>query len=316
MQIATKYPDVFFTPEYSELFKDTAFGGEPCHFNVAGIDYRFYKRPIEGTPYFDIVSPYGYSGPVIMDATVAFLGLVEYTQKLIQYFEEHNIITEFARLHPFINRDIDLFSHSPNTPYHYEHEIFYIDLTKSEDEIWKGFDKGCRSAIKKSIHNGMESRQNQKLDGLARLYDRTMREHGTKQEYFFKSAFWHEFYGIASSFQIIDTEDDIKAAACFLKYGDYCHYFLSASNGDNSGATNLLIWEAVKWAKAQGCKIFNLGGGLKAGDSLESFKRSFSHDSKPFCTYRKIHNQAVYDELSKGIVTDYFPAYRAERTKQ
>ena len=59
-----EYPDVGFSSEYQELFKNTAFGGEPYQITSAGIDYRFYKRRINGTPYFDIVSPYGYSGPV------------------------------------------------------------------------------------------------------------------------------------------------------------------------------------------------------------------------------------------------------------
>ncbi len=297
MQTQTKMPDIYFTPEYQELFKDTAFGGEPCHFSAAGVDYRFYRRPIAGTPYLDIVSPYGYSGPVINNNKGYWH---TFAAAFMNYCEGYGVIAEFARLNPYIVQTL------PYGEHHYEHDIFYIDLTKSENEIWKGFDKGCRSAIKDE--NVVFAHGVPQL--VRRFYEFRMSQ--LKADgYEFDELFFNKL----SSMDCVACFYNENAGIIILRYGDYAHYFLSGSI--KPGQTNSLVWNAIKWAKAQGCKIFNLGGGLKEGDSLESFKRSFSHDSKPFYTYRRTHNLEVYNQIcaSKGIDqtrTDYYPAYRSE----
>ena len=186
-----QYPDIFFTEAYQELFKDTAFGGEPCQY--AG--YLFYKRRIEGTPYFDIVSPYGYSGHTQESA------------KRLDSFHvwclQENIITEFARLHPFIENHKYLESDFLK----YEHEIFYIDLTQSEDEIWKGFDKGCKSAIKKE--------KMQAAFDFRYLYEKRMRELKADLSYLFTERFWYLLPKLG-------YELGMYGASCILlKYGDY-----------------------------------------------------------------------------------------------
>ena len=287
------YPDIFFTPEYQELFKDTEFGGEPCHFACAGIDYRFYKRAIEGTPYFDIVSPYGYSGPIALMADAQWIIFLD---AFHDYCLEDNIVAEFARLHPFIGTNIWL------SPY-YERDIYYIGLVDSREQIWHNFDKGCKSAVKKAQR---EFGFAQFLGGIS---DEFPCQYQSQSLYHFDYEFFDKARRLLAGYIVTFTAGE--SLALFLIYGDYCHYFLSAGHG----AANLILWEAIQWAKAQGCKLFNLGGGLRAGDSLESFKRSFTPFHKPFFTYRKIHNQKMYNELceAKGIdpkSKGYFPAYR------
>lgn len=295
----TKYPDIYFTEEYSNLFKDTEFGGEPCQITCAGIDYRFYKRSIPDTHYFDIVSPYGYSGPVrIGDLFSGYYAQSAFLNTFYDWCNKNNIISEFARLHPFETEWVQ------TEGKHYEHDIYYINLNQSEEEIWKGFDKGCKSAVKQQektywIHFG-----NARLDGWYPYFKKS-------PNYQFGKPFLKDVLALPEANLITTcTSMNTVSGAIFLTYGDYCHYFLAAG-----GNQNYLLWEAIKWAKSQGCKIFNLGGGLKAGDSLESFKKSFTKTSKPFFTYRKIHNLEVYKELcqKKGVVPDldgYFPAYR------
>ena len=299
------YPDIFFTGEYQQLFKGTGFGGEPQHFNCAGIDYRFYKRAIGDAPYFDIVSPYGYAGPVALSLDINWSSFLNQFHELCL---EQNIIAEFARLHPYLGNDVPLGGH-------YEHDVFYIPLVDSLEQIWKNYDKGCKSAIKKAHRNlGVIETQNaQLLAEFNELYYQTMVRIGANPDYIidcqrFPLGRW------ANLVCALDNERMI-AGALILYYDDYAYYLLSASLPNNLGATNMAIDRAIIWVKAQGCKIFNLGGGLQAGDKLESFKRSLSHLSKPFYTYRKVHNQEVYNELCRARGIDpksegYFPAYR------
>ncbi len=300
------YPDIFFTPEYQELFEDTAFGGELCHFSCAGIDYRFYKRPIEGTPYFDIVSPYGYSGPV-REANIGWWPV--FLTVFCNYCMPNSIIAGFARLHPFIK------NHKYLEPacLKYEHDIFYIDLTQNEGDIWKGFDKGCKSAIKKAQKKLLVSITDNVSPSFLKLYTETMKRDNASKGYYFN----RDFYLKLDTLKPVCVEVNDLSSALMLVYGDYAHYFLSGSSMDSrgSGAGNLVLYELIKIAKAKGCKVFNLGGGVHGNDSLASFKRSFTKTSKPFYTYRKIHNQEVYNQLCKAKGIDpnsdgFFPAYR------
>lgn len=313
------YPDIYFSPEYQELFKDTAFGGEPCHFNFAGIDYRYYKRRIPNTPYFDIVSPYGYSGPVRIEDGVVLDQCDAFELAFMAWCSEQKVVAEFARLHPFEENDLYVGTRN-HAVLKREHEIFYIDLTQSEDDIWKGFDKGCKSTTKWGQgHIGAVTIGKLYLSHWLELYEKTMQRQDANSSYHFKADFFMDANRLLKEniklFQAWDY-DKVIAAALILRSGDYAHYFLSASDEElGKNRTNALLWEAIKWAKSQGCKIFNLGGGLKAGDSLESFKRSFTKASRPFYTYRKVHNQEVYNKLcqEKGVQPNnesWFPAYR------
>ena len=70
-------------------------------------------------------------------------------------------------------------------------------------------------------------------------------------------------------------------------------------------------------ATNNGCKFFNLGGGLggRDDDSLFDFKSSFSKDFKEFKLWKYIVKQDVYDDLvaKKGVPedSDFFPLYRS-----
>ena len=322
------YPDIGFTPEYQELFKDTAFGGEMCHFNHGDIDYRYYKRPIPGTPYFDVVSPYGYSGPVQVAESADWPWFLA---NLHSYFYNAGIIAEFARLHPWERQPMqwqdfegqqvevlyDKITHGP--PYHYEHDVWYIDLTQTEEQIWAGLDKGCRGAIKKAerigVKVGLGDWDSDDVICFDLLYLQTMTRANAHTQY---AVLGHLFNDLKPVMWKAIYQHKMIAGILLWVHGNYAHYYLSCSNGQfrSSGASNLILWEAIKWAKSQGCKVFNLGGGLSAGDSLESFKRSFTKTSKPFFTYRKIHNPEVYDDLCKAKGIDpqsegFFPRYRS-----
>ena len=293
------YPDIFFTPEYARLFEKTAFGGELCHFTWAGIDYNFFKRPIEGTSYFHIISPYGYSGPVAFANSEP----LEYLRAFHRFCLEKNIIAEFALLHPFVENYKGL----ENNCIFKSGEIYYIDLTQPLQ-----CDKACKSSIKKAQRSGIEVKLDDKGDNyylFAMLYWQTMDQNEANKGYYFS------LKHIDGLFSQLNAKlfgawylGKMIAGSIILKYNNYAHCFLAGADKEYSHLcpNNLLLSEAIKWSKEEGCKIFNLGEGKD--DSRSSFERSFSKLSKPVYTYYKVHNQKVYNELSKVIRMDYFPA--------
>lgn len=322
------YPDIFFTPAYHDLFADTGFGGIPAFFSCAGIDYQYYLRPVTGTPWSDTVSPYGYDGPVAVEEKADWAA---YLSAFGAHCRREGIIAEFARLHPFKANHERLalsevegqaLSNGPEDILQGQ-DIFYIDLSMSDEEIQLGFDKGCLSAVKKAQRNGLEVEIVPRISpAFVWLYLETMRRIDTDPNYIFNATLFYNLENwLRGSFANINVScrGRLLASALLLFHGRYGHYFLAGSDWEMRQycANNLLITASASFLRQRGCQVFNLGGGLIHGDSLESFKKSFTRLKMPYFMYRKVHNREIYEELcrAKGIdpaSPGYFPAYRRQ----
>ena len=99
-----------------------------------------------------------------------------------------------------------------------------------------------------------------------------------------------------------------------LKTKGYIHQCTDESALD---ATKLLYEAAIGWAKAQGFRALNFGGGLgRDNDPLLHFKSGFSKDLHPFYTVRLVCEPALYRRACEAAgaedgVQGYFPGYRA-----
>ena len=341
--------DVFFMPEYVVPFESLSEGQARLFFfgdETSYIVYPFFLRRIDELPfyqarplagaktYFDVVSPYGYSGPL------AFVQDESHTQDLWQdflsafadYCQETGIVCEFARLNPFVgnHRYLELFTDGVQA----SGEITYVDLTQSEDELWQGFNRGNRSNINKARRSGLEIERGRgpgRVQAFYQLYVDTMRRNRARSWYYFSPGFFEDSLDLLddrASLFCACYRERVVAAASFLHAGEVMHYFLGGSDGDYLALrpNNLLMYQAILWAKHHGFRAFNLGGGYGSGDSLLRFKSGFSKLTACFYTYRAIHNAAVYAELcqrhrlyvedkAERCDTGYFPRYRAEGTR-
>ena len=154
--------DIYFTSEYCKL-NELIEKGESQTFKFADnsgeISYTFIKRRIEhcNGEYYDIISPYGYGGPLIVSC------VPEKKQSLCKKFESafeeyclnNNIISEFVRFHPIANNVADF-----KTMY----DIVYLrktvgtDLISYEEPVKDEFTKGCRKNIRRVLNNGVNFR--------------------------------------------------------------------------------------------------------------------------------------------------------------
>jgi hypothetical protein len=338
--------DAFFVPEYSIPFERVMGGKVQLFFfgdSANYVAYPFFLRRINdltffqsspldhGQDYFDIVSPYGYSGPLacVSEPNCQRDLWRGYLDTFHEYCQEAHIVCEFARLNPFLENEHYLLEMTNGV--RATGQITYVDLTLSWEDVWRGLNRGNRSNINKARRSGIQvercddsSHRQQFHD----LYVATMRRNEADDWYYFPPDFF------ADSFRLLDGEislfhasyqGKIIAAASFLHYGDTVHYFLGGSDGNYLALrpNNLLMYEAICWAKKKGYRFFNLGGGYKQDDSLTRFKAAFSKSSVPFYTYRTIHCPDVYQELCRQYTayrlkvgrevedTDYFPKYRA-----
>jgi hypothetical protein len=73
----------------------------------------------------------------------------------------------------------------------------------------------------------------------------------------------------------------------------------------------------MRHARERGLQTLHLGGGLRAGDALATFKQSVGAGRAPYVQGRAIHDPDAYGALCReaGVADDgeFFPAYRAGR---
>ena len=349
--------DIYFTPEYMELFENSSdnasqnFGGEP-KLAIFGNDenyilYPFFKRSISQLDFYkqltlnygelyDIITPWYFSGMLykISNAKQSNQTFVENITNLFlisfnKYCINQNIISEFMRLHPFIS-DYKLLQYVDNGVKK-SSDVVYVNLDLDKCSIFENFKKSNRNCISKCKRNNVrvfQSTDNYYIAEFYRLYIANMERLNADNKYYFSKSFLYNIFELLqqnSTLFVAEYEGRVIAISLFIyKYG-FVHYYLSASDSkfNKLCPVNLIIYEAIMWAKKQGYKIFELGGGYKLNDDLYKFKSSFSKDSVDFCTYSKIHNEKIYQILcnarneydringcSDSINSEYFPAYR------
>jgi lipid II:glycine glycyltransferase (peptidoglycan interpeptide bridge formation enzyme) len=96
---------------------------------------------------------------------------------------------------------------------------------------------------------------------------------------------------------------ELVSGIMIMVYGIFAHYHLAArnSNVNTSGASNLLLDTAIKYAQSLGCNFFHFGGGTTSDpkNSLFQFKNNFSKTTIPFYIGKKVHNPKIYNIVSE-----------------
>jgi len=274
-----------------------------------------------GKPFFDI-SNLEYGGPAVSgDRTI----VQEFLAGFHRYCMGHRIVTEWCRLHPYLENHRDI----PGTEE--VQDVFYVDLRKSAGQIFQEYEKTCRTAVRKAIKEGVEiitTRDRKDLDEFYAMYLRTMESHGSKAFYRYSRPFFDDlFRTLRDSIQLFAARKDGKAiaASLFLSGRDIAHYYLSGRDPASSGLypNNLLLHEAILYYRERGCSIFNLGGKYGHREGLARFKEQFTRTKKSYYRLKAVHNERVYTRfcsvyrdylktsgLREGEET-YFPLYRS-----
>lgn len=346
--------DVYSSPEYMGLFRNSRdeesenFGGEP-KLAFFGNDeffllYPFFKRQIckldfcKGLAFncdcfYDIVSPWYYGGMLYHTTDKRKEDLIlltnEFRGRFNSYCQENNIVSEFMRLHPFINHDILVQCLGMNSKK--LKDIVCINLNSDVSEIVENFKKSKRKGIAKSRRNNVRvflSSDAYYINEFHRLYTNNMDKLKANKKYYFSKFFLDKLFEVLydnSTLFVAEYDGKVIASSLFIFKHGFVHCYLSASdpNFNRLHPISLIIYEATIWAKENGNKILELGGGYKLNDSLYKFKSSFSKDTVELYAYTKIHNEHIYKMLcdareeygrikshSESALCDYFPVYR------
>lgn len=298
--------------------------------NAPLIIMPFFYRKISikntQTSYYDITSPYGYSGPSYDKENEIYLP--SFWELVDNWYKENNVISEFIRF---------------NLSYNYKHytgELFPTLLNvKGEitdpEVLWEKFKPKVRNNYRKAVKNGLEYKMHygeideKVIDDFYNIYISTMERNGANTQYYYKKEY---FMNIA-----LENKEKCSVAMIYKDSIPISTEFILLSNNTafsylggtlseyfNSRPNDFLKFNTIKWLYDLKIKYYVLGGGRKNGDGLYTYKKSFfaNDDDVIYYTGQKIIDQSAYDELCKLTFKEYnldkkqtegitfFPSYR------
>jgi len=312
-----RHRDPHYLPQYLQLFESLPdgeckayFGGEGLLFvygnNQNFILYPFFKRPASAlqsrnglaSPQYDIISPYGYGGPLILseDDSSEILWK-KFLSEFHGYCKDNNVVSEFCRLHPIFENHIPVSNFSDGEIERLG-RIVYINLNLSEEEIISRMHLSRQQNIRKAKKNGCVFHVDADEASVERFFDlyiATMKRRDAKPYYFFPLDFFDKaFKNLDGSIALayVQYEHSMIAGCIILIFGEIAYYWLAASTVEHQRMrpNDFLVAEATLYAKSRGAKCFVLGGGNAVKeDSLFFYKSRFSKLTKDFFVYRRTH---------------------------
>ena len=327
---ASVSPDVYFTAGYGRA---AAYAEHGAWSSIVLADGQ-WQMPLLvrtlPTGRSDAISPYGYAG-VYQGAGVTDLEAAELWAVTRDRLRRSGIISVFVRESPIVPQ-----ASPPRDAISVVrgHSAYYVPCL-GENQNWDAMEGRSRTSIRKAERLGMKVELRtavpedlEPASPFRRLYEGTMGKVDAGDYYYFTDEYYAALLdGLADNLLLglaTDQQGDVQAASLFLRGPSTLHYHLSGSTreGARGGATNAVLWAAIKHANAADLAGVLLGGGVRDGDGLERFKRSFGGQARTFNAYGLVLDQDGYDaEIALtaerlGVAAEsfntagFFPAYR------
>lgn len=160
-----------------------------------------------------------------------------------------------------------------------QHKVtMLLDLKDNEGEQWKGLDAKVRNQIRKAEKSGLKSVAGgmELLDGFYEVFCRNMRDLGTPvySRSFFNNVL--EEFPDTSLILSVTHGGRTVASALLTWYKDTLEVPWASSNRDfrQMCPNNLLYWEVIRFAIAQGTRIFDFGRSTP-GEGTFNFKKQW-----------------------------------------
>lgn len=188
--------DFYFDENYGKLYEkadkgiakifeyEDEFGKITSQFLIREIPIKIGEEN-----YFDLVTPYGYGGPVINYA--------KNKEKLIENFEKNfsiyclnnNIVSEFVRFHPIVKNYED-FGKMYNAKYMRKTLVTKLD---EEDVIQNQFSKSARKNIRRALNKGVTykiTKAPDNINSFKEIYYSTMDRNNATDYYYFDDEYF------------------------------------------------------------------------------------------------------------------------------
>lgn len=303
------YGNVFQTPEMFDVFKATK-NYEPVFFAVIDDNHNLY-----GTLLAVIQKQYScflgnftarsiiWGGPLVKDSDSEIIKLIlrEY-DKIISHKAVYSQFRNFWDQ----KRQKDVFG---NYGFEYEEHLnILIDLTKSEDQLWKEVHSNRRNKIRNAEKKGTTYREiknkndiEESYNILENIYNRIKLPLPDKSifdasENILLDKNMINFFGAINNNRIIGT----RIVLCFK---DTIHAWYAGSYKEyyNKHPNDLLAWKVFLWGKKSGYKTFDFGGAGKPNKpyGVRDYKEKFGGRLVEYGRFNKVHKPLEF-KLSKA----------------
>lgn len=322
--------DIYFTENYGKLNEYIEAGHCETFVyqsDLGSVRHMFIQRElpflVDGARQYDLITPYGYGGPLVEHAEPGARQLLckAFGAAFSEYCGDRHIVSEFIRFHPLEGNAKDFQDLYQPT---YMRKTLGTNLARFEDPVQSEFSRSCRKHIQRALKKGVVFRIEEapeSLETFYQIYIDTMRRNRASKYYYFDRGYFHQMLRLMrENLLYIEAQYDEKPIAAGL-------YFLSEGtmHAHLSGTMEEYLWlspayilryAAVVWGKAHGYRMLHHGGGTSnaADNSLYLFKKQFAQNTEfDFYVGKKIWNQRLYDAAVKqsGLEAGaYFPQYR------
>ena len=324
--------DIYFQPNYGKLYEKMENG--TCEVfeyqsSLGQIHHMFIKREIpikvDGKTYYDLITPYGYGGPLIQDCKEGSRKELarEFATEFRSYCIDNNIVSEFVRFHPIVGNAEDF-----NDCYHVEHvrNTVGTNLQDYEDPVQDEFSKSCRKRVRKALRDGISYQVIEtpsSINGFRDIYYSTMDRNAASEFYYFDNAYFDKCLELfKENLLLVEAMygGQVIAMGLYFIHRKTIHIHLSGTLNEflRLSPAYILRYGVTLWGKENGYELIHHGGGRTddPDDGLYRFKKQFGQNTEfKFCVGKKIWDMNVYKQLSSAMnidkQVDFFPAYRS-----
>jgi len=322
LNLEIDWPDIYFTPEYGKLCQIHDNCKWECAVYANGlIIYTYMKRSVlvGNVEYYDLISPYGYSGIWYDDKKVSFETLHKFFNKFREIAENRRYICELIKFSPYIVDEKQILAISGNVDNmnHYKNTYGIKMSNTNYESYYQSRKSSHKNEVNKSLKDGysfqIKKFETGDIDEFKKIYDLTMDKNNSNDYYYFSKEYFHHLCNLECYIAYVrNSSYDLVSSSLFLKHKNLLHYHLSGKETNERSGTHFLLNNVIKWAFNNDIDMVHLGGGVKVNDGLEKFKRRISNCDFKYYIGNNIFNNDVYNRLSEDITTnsDFFPKYR------
>jgi lipid II:glycine glycyltransferase (peptidoglycan interpeptide bridge formation enzyme) len=187
-------------------------------------------------------------------------------------------------------------------------ETLWIDLTKSEEDLLKGFSPKTRYNIRVAQKHGVEVSEDNSEAAFKKYLELTFAT-AKRQGFFAHTPKYHRLMWKYLHQNLVETKQIPIAHLLTAKYKgeilttwivfvwkDFLYYPYGASSVSHREvmANNLMMWEAIRFGKKMDCKTFDLWG-REEGKGFTRFKEGYNPEVIKFIgTWDLLINKPVY----------------------
>ena len=190
-----------------------------------------------------------------------------------------------------------------------EHLNILIDLTKSEEQLWKEVHSKRRNEVRRATKEGAYFSIEHTEDSLKKCY-------GILQEVYSKAKlpipdynFFYNLYRMGSNSKLLIFcayyENEIIGCMLALSFKNTIYDFYAGSMRKfyNKYPNDLIPWEVFKWGRENNYKVFDFGGAGKPGVpyGVREYKKKFGGEFVNYGRYEKVHKHLLMEIGKLGL---------------